>query len=286
MLNVLPSVGRSDIWEPLGCRDQGTQVVSTWKVVKKQVRKRHTVKETNGEKKTLSVRGMSRAPHCLPPPGPLHVSTSKLTLCSPDSPWLHHLHPQGLQQSLMTYWLTVSLIFPLSFPCLSSPYNWNKNYLREEPMLYNFPSHSTVPGPDLNTIKEVLFNMCLGTEIQYCPYTKGRLCPRLTTSGFCKCSMMCFQEFDSHGCIAALHFTSRLLERLIYTTVSMEQLSSCTTGFTGFWSHNFTGNTLRKSQWAMLPKPVLHKAYTSEALEISSTLAPSLFAKSFLLPIS
>lgn len=179
-------------------------------------------------------------------------------LCSPDSPWLHHLHPQGLQQSLTTYWLTVSLIFPLSFPCLSSPYNWNKNCLREEPVLYNFPSHSTVPGPDLNTIKEVLFNMCLGTEIQYCPYTKGRLCPRLTTPGFCKCSMMCFQAFDSHGCTAALHFTSRLLGRLIYTTVSVEQLSSCTTGFTGFWSHNFTGNTLRKSQWAMLPKPVLH----------------------------
>ena len=46
----------------------------------------------------------------------------------------------------------------------------------------------------------------------------------LTTPGFCKCFLMCFQELNSHGCMAKVHFISRLLERQVYTTVSASLL--------------------------------------------------------------
>lgn len=65
-------------------------------------------------------------------------------------------------------------------------------------MLHNFPPYRIVPGSALNTIKQVPFNMCLGTEIQYYPYTKGGICSSLLTLGSGKCSMVCFQEVDSH----------------------------------------------------------------------------------------
>ena len=46
----------------------------------------------------------------------------------------------------------------------------------------------------------------------------------LTTPGFCKCSLMCFQELNSHGCTAKVHFIGKLLERQVYTAVSASLL--------------------------------------------------------------
>ena len=139
MSNVLLLVGRRIHKRLLDAEIRQHKLWACRKFLKKEVQKRHVIKETTGEKKTLSMRGMRWAPHCFPPTGPLHVFTSKLTPCSPDSPWLRHsgwnwihsLHPQGLQQNLSfsnSLLVDISLIFPLSFPCLSSPYNWNKNW--------------------------------------------------------------------------------------------------------------------------------------------------------------
>ena len=101
----------------------------------------------------------------------------------------------------------------------------------------------------------------------------------LTTPGFCKCFLMCFQELNSHGCTAKVHFIGRLLERQVYTTVSASLLHRLLIPQLQ-WKHS------PKSQWPMLPKPVLHKACTPVALGISSILLPSLFVNFFLLLIS
>lgn len=121
--------------------------------------------------------------------------------------------------------------------------------------------------------------MCLEAWIQYYPGTKGSKCPGLTTPGFCKCSMMCLQDTDSHGCTATLHGqTSGKID---------PHYNSCNF-FTGFWSHNSIKNTLPKVTGTSVATehPVCSIKHTppGDLLGISPALTRSYFAKIFFFP--
>lgn len=181
------------------------------KFLKKEAGKKHTIKETTGEEKTLKAERYEVSASLLPLPTCPHIPHHA---CPLDPPELHlsgysfHcLKPQGLRQTQIVNWLTTQLTFCLSFPCSSYSCNWSKNCLRAKPIPYNSPSYCTVPGSDkASSIQHVPrdWNLVL-------PIHQGQKMPLPHYSGL----LQMFHDVFLRSWLTCMHsYTGRLLKEL------------------------------------------------------------------------